>query len=157
MKKWIISILVIGIGIVLWQSISTYQSATSSLKQDERRATQLAYELSDITKVEQIDIYRGTTFYMIVQGLTASDEKIVIWIDEEEKIVETKNSSDGIPREEVLNYLQTDRNPQKIHSISLAMENNLPLWEIKFTDAANRYNLYYITFEKGEFFQRITF
>ncbi|MED4014827.1 DUF5590 domain-containing protein [Sutcliffiella cohnii] len=157
MKKWIISILVIGIGIVLWQSISTYQSATSSLKQDERRAAQLAYELSDITKVEQIDIYRGTTFYMIVQGLTASDETIVIWIDEEEKIVETKNSSDGIPREEVLNYLQTDRNPQKIHSISLAMENNLPLWEIKFTDAANRYNLYYITFEKGEFFQRITF
>jgi uncharacterized protein YpmB len=56
-----------------------------------------------------------------------------------------------------MKYVDTDRKPSEVLSVSLAMENDIPLWEIKFKDQNDRYNLYYIKFEDGEYYQRITF
>ena len=156
MRKWILFGMIVFFSIILWLSISIYQTAFSPVKEDEKKASTLALQLSDIDVVTNVDIYRGTEYYMIVQGFTAEEEEIIVWILDDE-IVETKKASEGIQRNEVLNYVQTDRNPKEIVSITLAMERNIPLWEIKFKDANDRYNLYYVTYENGEFFQRITF
>ena len=147
MKKWIIfSIIMVAI-IFLWQFISIYQTAMSPVKDEIEKGVAVAQKGAELQTVEEVAAYNGTNSYVIVQGM----------VKESKEIVHTMKKKDGIPKEEVLNYLQTDREPKEIISISLAMEKNTPLWEIKFKDSNDQYNLYYVKFENGEYFQRIIF
>ncbi|MGD6775006.1 MULTISPECIES: cell wall elongation regulator TseB-like domain-containing protein [Bacillaceae] len=157
MKKWIIfSIIMIAI-ILLWQFISIYQTAMSPVKDEIEKGVAVAQRGSELQSVEEVAAYNGTNSYVIVQGTDSEKEELVVWVKESKEVVHTMKMKDGIPREEVLNYLQTDREPKEIISISLAMEKNTPLWEIKFKDSNDQYNLYYVKFENGEYFQRIIF
>ncbi len=156
MKKWIlISIIMIAI-IILWQVISIYQTAMSPVKKEMEHAAEIAKQETNLMTVDQISTYNGTNAYIIVQGTNEENEEMVVWVDENKEVVLTR-AEDGIPKEEVLNYLQTDREPKEIISVTLAMEKNTPLWEIKFKDSNNQYNFHYIKYDNGEYFQRIIF
>ncbi|WP_339146473.1 MULTISPECIES: DUF5590 domain-containing protein [unclassified Sutcliffiella] len=157
MKKWIIfSIVMIAI-IILWQVISIYLTAMSPVKEEMERATEIAKQEASLNTVEEVTTYNGTHSYIIVQGTNEEKEEMVAWVNEENEIVHLAKAQDGIPHQEVLNYLQTDREPKEIISVMLAMEKNTPLWEIKFKDNNDQYNLHYIKYENGEYFQRIIF
>ena len=157
MKKWIIfSIIMIAI-IFLWQFISIYQTAMSPVKDEIEKGVTVAQKGAELQTVEEVAAYNGTNSYVIVQGMDSENEKLVVWVKDSKEIVHTMKMEDGIPRAEVLNYLQTDREPKEIISISPAMEKNTPLWEIKFKDSNDQYNLYYVKFDNGEYFQRIIF
>ncbi|KPB06635.1 cell wall elongation regulator TseB-like domain-containing protein [Bacillus sp. CHD6a] len=157
MKKWIIfSIIMIAI-IILWQFISIYQTAMSPVKDQMEKGVAVAQKGAELQTVEDVAAYNGTDSFVIVHGMDSKKEELVVWVKESKEIVRTMKKKDGIPREDVLNYLQTDREPKEIISISLAMEKNTPLWEIKYKDINDQYNLYFIKFENGEYFQRIIF
>lgn len=157
MKKWIIFSIVLIAIIILWQVISIYQTAMSPVKDEMERATEIVKRDASLITVEQVTTYNGTNSYTIVQGTNEENEVMVAWVDENDEIVHLAKAEDGIPQEEVLNYLQTDREPKEIISVTLAMEKNTPLWEIKFKDNNDQYNLHYIKYENGEYFQRIIF
>ncbi|MCM3617334.1 DUF5590 domain-containing protein [Sutcliffiella horikoshii] len=157
MKKWIILSIVLVAIIILWQAISIYQTAMSPVKDEMERATEIAKQDAGLITVEEASTYNGTQSYIIVQGINGENEKMVAWVNEENEIVHLTKAEDGVPKEDVLNYLQTDREPKEIISITLAMEKNTPLWEIKFKDNNDQYNLHYIKYDNGEYFQRIIF
>ncbi|KMJ59725.1 hypothetical protein AB685_02340 [Bacillus sp. LL01] len=157
MKKWILySIILIAI-VTLWQLITIYQTAMSPVKDEMERATEIAKQEANLQTVDEVSSYNGTSSFIIVQGTDDENEEMVVWVDENQEVVHLAQKEEGIAKEEVLNYLQTDREPKEIISVSLAMEKNTPLWEIKFKDNNNQYNLYYIKYENGEYFQRIIF
>ena len=157
MKKWIILIVSILLLILLWQAISIYQSTISPLKVEKQNVGEIVKNETEIQTIQAIDVYNGTNVYRIVRGTTSENVELISWVNEEDEIVLMKKAEEGIKKEEVLQYLDTNRTPKKIISITLAMEKNVPLWEIKFIDDNERYHFYYIKFEDGEFFQRISF
>ena len=157
MKKWIILTFTILLVIILWQAISIYQATISPLKDEKEYAGEIVKNNTEIQTIQAVDVYNGTNVYRIVRGINTENEELIAWLNEEDEVVLLKKAEDGIKKEEVLQYLDTKRTPKKIISISLAMEKNIPLWEIKFTDDNDRYHFYYIKFSDGEFFQRISF
>ncbi|WP_096153826.1 cell wall elongation regulator TseB-like domain-containing protein [Bacillus sp. FJAT-45066] len=157
MKKWIIIILVVALIIFLWQVISIYQSTISPLKSEKEYAGEIVKNKTEIQTIQAVDVYNGTNVYHIVSGTNADNEQLIAWLNEEDEVVLMKKADEGIKKEEVLQFLNTNRTPKKIISITLAMEKNIPLWEVKFTDTDDRYHFYYIKFDDGEFFQRISF
>ena len=157
MKKWIISTIIVLFVIFLWQAISIYQSTISPLKDEKEHAGKIVKNNTEIQTIQAVDVYNGTNVYRIVRGIDVDNEELIAWLNEEDEVVLLEKAEDGIKREEVLQYLDTNRTPKKIISISLGMEKNIPLWEIKFTDENDRYHFYYIKFSDGEFFQRISF
>lgn len=157
MKKWIIIISTLIFILLVWQLVSIYHTAMSPIREDENEAAEIAKEEKNLQTINEVYTYNGTTPYTIVQGTDDKNEEIIIWVDEKKKIALTANASDGVAKKDVMKYVDTDRKPSEILSVSLAMENNIPLWEIKFKDQNDRYNLYYIKFEDGEYYQRITF
>lgn len=157
MKKWIIIICTLTVIFLLWQIVSIYHTAMSPIREDENEAAQIAKEEKNLHTINEVYTYNGTNSYTIIQGMDDKDEEIIIWFDEEKKIALTANAKDGIAKKDVMKYVDTNRKPAEVISVSLAMENEIPLWEIKFKDQNDRYNLYYIKFEDGEYYQRITF
>jgi uncharacterized protein YpmB len=157
MKKWIILIACFIFIVVTWQAISIYHTAMGPVKEDKEQAVESAKQAAGLQTINEVYSYNGTTPYVIIQGVNSENEEMVVWVDENGEIAHSALAEEGIKREDVLQYLNTERDPSEIISVTLAMEKNIPLWEIKFKDQNNQYNLYYIKFENGEYFQRIIF
>lgn len=49
-----------------------------------------------------------------------------------------------------LKHCQEKLNPQKIISVKLGMEKNVPLWEVTYLDESERFNYDYYDFKTGE-------
>ncbi|QFT89367.1 hypothetical protein FIU87_11980 [Bacillus sp. THAF10] len=157
MKNWIIISSICIVILLIWQFSSVYFTAMSPIKEAKEKAEKIAMQEANLQSVEEISTYNGTKAYTIIQGTNSDGESVIVWVNDKQKVVHAALEKNGIAKEEVLNYLETDRDPQEIISITLAMEKNTPLWEIKFKDTQNQYNLYYIKYENGEYFQRIIF
>ncbi|WP_139364872.1 cell wall elongation regulator TseB-like domain-containing protein [Sutcliffiella halmapala] len=142
---------------LIWQIVSIYYTAMKPINDNINDASQIAMTEKNLHTISEVYTYNGTTPYTIVQGTNDEKEELIIWLDEKKEIALTVNAKEGIVKEDVMKYVDTDRTPSEIISISLAMENKVPLWEIKFKDQNDRYNLYYIKFENGDYYQRITF
>ncbi|WP_223702010.1 cell wall elongation regulator TseB-like domain-containing protein [Sutcliffiella deserti] len=157
MKKWMLIILTIVIIIIIWQLVAIYQTAMSPIRENEKEVSQIAQQQKGLHTITNFYNYNGTSSYTIIVGLNEDNEEHILWFNDKKEIVLSKPAKEGIAKEDVLNFLDTDRTPKKIISVSLAMEDEEPLWEIKFKDENDRYNLYYIEFENGVYYQRITF
>lgn len=157
MKKWILIILTIIILVVTWQLISIYHSAMSPIRADIEEASQIAKTEENLHTISEVYTYNGTIPYTIVRGMNDEEEDLLIWINDQKEIVLTVKADEGIPKEDVMKYVDTDRTLSEVISVTLAMENEIPLWEVKFKDQDNRINLYYIKFSDGDYYQRITF
>ncbi|CAG9622621.1 cell wall elongation regulator TseB-like domain-containing protein [Sutcliffiella rhizosphaerae] len=157
MKKWLIISGFIIVLIILWQGSSIYHSALSPVKNAQDQGARVAVQQANLQSIEEVSSYNGTQSYIIVQGTNNEGNELIVWVDDNQEIAFTALAEEGISKEEVLGYLQTDRDPKEIIAVSLAMEKNTPLWEIKYKDLNDQYNLYYIKFETGEYFQRIIF
>jgi uncharacterized protein YpmB len=155
MKKWgiiiIVFVILAGIG-----TASVYLKSMQSKRGAEQQAAQEAKKAYDLKEIISTQTYYGSHTYYVVNAKNRKNEKIIIWVPKNDKkrdmIVKKENS--GISREEVISLVQKERDPEKIKSVRLGMENGIPLWEITYVDRDNSFTYYYVNFQTGKFLKR---
>jgi uncharacterized protein YpmB len=154
MKK-ILLFLVVFIVICVGVFIKVYVSAQAPLNAAEEKAISLAKEKVELKEVEDFHIYHGTETVSVLEGKNKKGENIIVWIPEKSKKVIVDKRKNGISKEDAVNRLLDEKNPEKIISVKLGMENNIPLWEIHYRSENNLINYYYVDFKTGEWLKKI--
>lgn len=157
MKKRLLLLFLILI-IIIWQTISTYEETVKSKKEGEQRAISIAKKEAMLTSIDQVSTYYGASVYQVVIGSNKEEENLIVWVPEKEGDLIIKGEKDGITKDKVIEQLINERNPEKILSTTLGIdEQSTPIWEITYIDNQNRYTFYYVFFETGLFKERYSF
>ncbi|MCL6571629.1 MAG: DUF5590 domain-containing protein [Bacillus sp. (in: Bacteria)] len=154
MKKWIIFIglfIVIIFGIL----INVYFSSVEPVNEAEKKAISIAKKKVQMSEFEDFHIYNGLEAVYVIEGKNKQDERVIVWIPEKSKKVFVERAKDGLSKEEAIQKLLQEKDPKKIISVRLGMENDVPLWEIYYRSENNLINYYYIHFETGEWLKKI--
>ncbi|MGE7764782.1 DUF5590 domain-containing protein [Peribacillus sp. NPDC096540] len=150
MKKWLIiaSILVLCfIGFVG----GAYIKALQPKKEAGNEAFEKAKEEGGLETMEDFYLYNGQDSYSVIIGKGENGAKKVVWLPEDEKKeIVVENYKDGKSKKEILSIVNEKLNPQKIISVKLGMEKNVPLWEVTYLDESERFNYDYYDFKTGE-------
>ncbi|AOH55489.1 DUF5590 domain-containing protein [Peribacillus muralis] len=150
MKKWLIiaSILVLCfIGFVG----GAYIKALQPKKEAGSAAFKKAREEAGLRTMDDFYLYNGQDSYSVIIGKGENGTKKVVWLPEDKKkklVVE--DYKDGKSKKEILRIAEEKLNPQKIISVKLGMEKNVPLWEVTYLDESERFNYDYYDFKTGE-------
>lgn len=155
MKKWgiIISLFVILAGL---GAGNLYFKALQPKREAEEQAAQKAKKAYDLKEISSTDTYYGSDTYYIVKAKNKKNEKVIVWVPKNEKkhdMIVRKEKS-GISRDNVISIVQKERSPEKIKTVRLGMENELPIWEVTYVDEKNSFTYYYVDFQTGEFLKR---
>jgi uncharacterized protein YpmB len=161
MKKWLFLFIALII-LIGWKAIDVYQAAVTPLNKDEERAVAIAKKEINIREIKKVYHYFGTEMnhkkaesFQVVACTNEKGEDIFVWISEKKnKPVIVKKAKEGISEKEAIKIVNKERNPKEIISVTLGMENNVPLWEIKFLEEDGRFTYYYIDFDDGKFLKR---
>lgn len=154
MKKWIISVIVIVLfftGIL----IKVYVKAQEPINSAEKRAVALAKKTVAIKEVDDFHVYHGNDTVNVIEGKSNNGEKIIVWIPEKTKQVIVRKAKSGLTKQQAINKLLKEKSPEKVISVRLGMEKNIPLWEIYYRSKNNLINYYYIHFDTGEWLKKI--
>lgn len=154
MKK-IILFLVLFIVICIGVFIKVYASAQEPLNTAEEKAVSLAKKKVELSEVEDFRIFQGTETVSVLEGKNNKGENIIVWIPEKSQKVIWEKRKNGISKEDAIKRLLEEKNPEKIISVKLGMENNIPLWEIYYRSENNLINYYYVDFKTGEWLKKI--
>jgi uncharacterized protein YpmB len=150
LKKWLI-IAALVILSVCGVTAGAYIHALGPKKELAREAFQEAKNVSGLVTMSDFYIYNGMDSYSVVIGTTKDGDKKVVWLpDRKNKQPVTENYSDGISASEIKKIAIKQLQPEKIISVKLGMEKDIPLWEITYLDKSNRYNYDYFDFKSGE-------
>jgi len=138
-----------------------YSNSTKPIKAAEDKAVSIAKKNGGLEEKLRFRIYNGKETVYVVEGKNKSGENIIVWIPEkqkgkaagEETIV--RLAGDGISKNEAIRKVQEEKNPEKIISARLGMEEGIPFWEVYYTSGNNLMNYYYINFDTGGMYKRI--
>lgn len=153
--KKIIVITVIIIAVIIGISAYIYFQSVKPLKEAENKAIQIAMEETKLTEADDFTLYHGQETYYIVEGKDENGTNIYVWVPEKEGRVIVRKQEDGVTKQEAINKLMEEKNPQEIISVRLGMEKNIPLWEIYYRSEGDLINYYYVDFKTGEWLKKI--
>ncbi|AZU63121.1 DUF5590 domain-containing protein [Neobacillus mesonae] len=153
MKKWMISISIVLVIVLLGTSLKVYFTSMEPVKAAEVKAVKLAGK--EIDQVEDFHIYNGQEQINVIEGKNQQGQKVIVWIPEKSKQIIVRKASAGLSKEDAIHKLLQEKQPKKIISVRLGMEKNIPLWEIYYRSENNLINYYYIHFETGEWLKKI--
>ncbi|MCQ6273908.1 DUF5590 domain-containing protein [Bacillus sp. V3B] len=154
MKKWIFIISIFMI-IITTISVAVYLNAVEPVRAAKEKAIMMAKEETDLTKVDEFNLYNGEESFYIVQGQDRKGTNIIIWVPEKEGKVVVKKESEGISREQAIKKVLEEIGSDEIISVKPGMENDIPLWEIHSRTKENLLNYHFLVFETGEWLKKI--
>lgn len=149
MKKWIWLGIIVFI-IIVGLTVNVYINAVKPVKAASSIAEEIAQEEAGIESVDDFTLFHGSETYYIVEGKDASNEEVIVWMEEETHTVTIKKKKDGLSKQEAINILSTERNLTQYDTVQLAMYKGKPSWEIYSHTEDNLINYYYVDFETGE-------
>jgi uncharacterized protein YpmB len=156
MKKYVLMFIIVVL-LLIWQSIYTYQRAVEYQNQQHNSAIRIAKEIDEIVEVKRVTTYNGKQSYSVVYGIREDNtERIICVPNQKDNQIITIDPAEGITEEEAVEIVIADRNPAEIKSVTIGIEQNVPIWEVIYLDEQNRYSYYYITFKDGQFIKRYT-
>lgn len=150
---WIILVLVLGVGI--WQGFSFYHSIKESPDKLEEKAKRVA----ELNTIEETIHYHGTNgAYVVFKGKNDEGDSVYTWVPEKKGSAVTKKADDGVSSEVVKSNLTERFSPSEIISIKPGIEVNqegkeVLVWEATFVDANDRYTFAYYYFSNGEYWR----
>ncbi|KAB7672956.1 DUF5590 domain-containing protein [Bacillus sp. B1-b2] len=149
MKKWIWigSLFVV---MIIFFCVHTYVQAMKPYNTAKEEAVAIATDKADLESVSKFSIYNGKKTYYIVEGENTKNQSIVVWIEEKSKKITTKQTKNGITKEEAINILLSEQSPEEVNSVRLGMYDDLPVWEIYSYTNNDSINYHYIDFQTGE-------
>ncbi|WP_033828569.1 cell wall elongation regulator TseB-like domain-containing protein [Bacillus andreraoultii] len=161
MAKKVTLISILTILLVTLGSIFLYNSATKPLEDGKNEAIKRAKEEVNLTKVTNIDWFHYTDSYYVIEGVTADNKEIYVWVPEDKNgTVHVENKKAGMSKDKVkafvfneLNDISRDKRPKEIMKIKLGMIEEAPAYEITYRDQENRYSILYIDYFNGDWYR----
>ncbi|WP_409298117.1 DUF5590 domain-containing protein [Peribacillus sp. SCS-26] len=149
MKKWMI-LGVIAVLAAVSFTLLTYTKAVKPKKTAFAKLEQAAAK-EGLAETDEYYLYHGSKSYSVAVGKDKSGKRTVLWIPSEKngEIIKADYDS-GITRQQVIKQVQRERKPDKILSVKLGMENNVPLWEVIYQNEAKQINYEYFDFKSGD-------
>lgn len=154
MKKWI---LIISLFMIITITISAvvYLHAVEPVKAAKEKAVMVAKEETDLTKVDEFNLYNGEESFYVIQGQDHKGTKLIVWMPEKKGKVIVKKASEGLSREQAVKKVREEIGSDEMISVNLGMENGIPLWEIHSRTKGDLLNYHFLIFETGEWLKRI--
>jgi uncharacterized protein YpmB len=155
MGKRTVSILVITaiiIIIAVAAYIHTYNVARDQYLDGHEQSKELAIEEGKLSSIDTIETYNGQVKYHVLSGINGNDEKVYVWIPQTKKMdkVIIKKQSSGITADQAKTEVLKEHNPKEIIDVKLGMDEEIPIWEVKYRDQSDRYTFDYVNFSDGE-------
>lgn len=153
MKKSVIGLVALSILflIVIYFFTTTYQTARSQYSEGHNKSVELAKGRGNLSFVEKVETFNGTLQYHIVTGTNEINEKIIAWIPQQNRgKVLIEKQGNGVTKEQALKTVQQQYSPVKIKSVQLGMDENIPIWEIKYIDESGRFTYDFVNFYDGK-------
>lgn len=154
MKKALIAITVL-IVFMIGAGTLIYVNSMKPVKAAESKAVEMAKKETDLTEVDDFQLYNGTETYYVIEGKDAEGTNIYVWVPEKKGKIVTRKQTEGISSKNAVSRLRQEKNSAEIMSVRLGMENNIPLWEIHYRSSGDLINYYYIDFKTGEWLKKI--
>ncbi|MGR3764801.1 cell wall elongation regulator TseB-like domain-containing protein [Rossellomorea sp. NS-SX7] len=155
MKKWITIILVAAVIVTGTASVLLYKSARSPVEAEFDQASKRVLDETSINKIEKVSIYHGAKSYTVITGMDDQNEKVVAFVPEKKEEIIVKKWADGISKEQAINKLNDEKQPEEILSVRLGHESVGPVWEITYLDKQKNLNYFYLLFSNGEWWKKI--
>ena len=157
MKNWLIfgivfiaSLALAITSLVLWKAADPFNDL-------EQQAEELAISSEKLVVVSDSYVYNGNKPYITVFGVDENSNEKAIFVPislEEGKILEVF-LQDGITEEQALTAISNEKNVKEILHTKLGYEEAGAVWEITYTNEADKLNYVYILFEDGQWWKRI--
>lgn len=154
MKKWLMILSVVVI-ITVGVLINIYFKAVGPLKEAQEQAVHKAKTEAGIVSVDEVYVYNGSETSYAVTGINNQKEEIVVFIPEKAGNIIVKKANEGITKNQAIQIVQQEKHPQKIVSVRLGMEKQVPLWEVHYVSEKSKLNYYYIDYKTGEWLKKI--
>ncbi|MFV2048080.1 DUF5590 domain-containing protein [Metabacillus sp. YM-086] len=152
-KTWtfiaVFSILFIA---VVWIFTATYQAAREQYTNGHEQSKKIAMESANLSTITEITTFNSDKQYHVLTGEKTKNESVYVWVykkDKEDKMLVKKQSS-GITKDEALKKVNKEYSPVEIISVRLGMDEEIPIWEVKYKDKSDRYTFDYVNFYDGE-------
>ncbi|WP_270179022.1 cell wall elongation regulator TseB-like domain-containing protein [Alkalihalobacillus sp. CinArs1] len=148
-------ILVLVLGLVIWQGVSFYQSILESPNKLEEKAKGAV----GLSEVDETIHYHGTNgAYVVFKGKNEDGEAVYTWVPEKKGSPVTKKEDEGVASNVVKSNLNDRFSPTEIISIKPGIEVNqdgqeVLVWEATFVDDQDRYTFAYYYFSNGEYWR----
>lgn len=154
MKKFIIISIIIIVACIGVASI-IYVNAVNPVKEAKQKAIQTALEKTELVEAEDFTLYNGQDTYYVIKGKDDSGTGIYVWVPEKEGKIIVRKQADGITKQEAINKLKEEKDPQEIISVRLGMLKDFPVWEIYYRSNGDLINYYYVDFKSGDWLKKI--
>ncbi|PLT28362.1 cell wall elongation regulator TseB-like domain-containing protein [Peribacillus deserti] len=149
MKKWIIFS---SLAIICLCALSAvvYFKAMEPKRSAFQKAESAAIK-KGLAQAESFYLYNGTETYYVAVGRAKDGKKRVYWIPEKKgKEIIAMDYSSGKSKNDIIRLVNQELKPDKIISVKLGMENDVPLWEVVYQNGSKQMNYEYFDFESGE-------
>ncbi|GAE29056.1 PepSY domain-containing protein [Alkalihalobacillus hemicellulosilyticus] len=153
MKKWIISILLIVIILLISGTIYAYTIIREPLTNQLSQVEKYVLNQQLLNTVEEVTYFHGQEVVYVAQGLY-EDELKFVWVSEDFMSVHEANEEDGITQNEAIAIVEQHETINQLQAVRLGYERNRPLYEITFIDENGRQAYYYLDFTNGSLLKR---
>src|SRR4051794_28124569 len=116
MRKWLV-IMSLMLIIITSITIIIYLNAVEPVKAAKDKAVMIVKEETVITDVDEFNIYNGEESFYIIQGRDKKGTKLIAWVPEKKGKTFVKKASDGISKQQALNKVLKEKNPDEIISV----------------------------------------
>lgn len=155
MKKSIISVLTLIMGIVVVLSIFIYTTSRQPLRQAKAETTAIAKENSDLITVNKFYWYNNKETYFSVSGVNKNEENLIVIVEQKGGKVLVLKPGDYITENEAKKIAYTEKKPKKMLETRIGLENGIPIWEVAYELENGRLGYYIVTVKDGKWVKDI--
>lgn len=132
MKKALISICILVI-VIAGFAAETYWKARKPYHEAYNKAAAVAKSKAGIRAADAFYLYNGKSTYYVVVGKGKGGKKKAVWIPEKKpERVTVLDLNTGISKQDAVKQVVQKRQPDKILSVRLGMESQIPIWEVAY-------------------------
>lgn len=152
----IIVIVIIVCLSVAGYSIYLYQEIEESKQADFSSSIQRVLSETEIEQVDEVTRYHGTSYYHAVTGETINGETGIAFVPVNEEAEITYFLMEELNEESsIIDQWRDSCTECSLISTNPALENDHPLWEIKYIDNQDRYVFEYRSMEDGSIYESV--
>ena len=147
-RRWLIGLIVVLVLIAGGATIASI--ALRPVNTARERVTELAIKRNKITSATQFfRVSRQHTYYSVI-GKNKQHQEIGVIVKDKSKKITTVQMKNGLSAAEVRNLVKSKYQPKRITSLGLAIYEQVPVWEVTFTDRQGNLNLITFQFSDGK-------
>ncbi|SEK36765.1 Uncharacterized protein YpmB [Carnobacterium iners] len=154
MKKGLISLLVIVLGVIIF-SIFIYMKSRQPFMQARDEAINIAKESTDLVTVEKFYWYNNKKSYFSVSGMNEKEEPIIVIVEQDGGKVVVLNPGEFISESVAKKIATTELKPKQILETRIGLEEGVPVWEVTYEQDNGKLGYYILSAKEGNWLKDI--